>query len=113
MAKSISNGLLIDYEYCTGCFACQVACCQENGWQAPLSGIKVMEIVQDMPKNRAYLTFLPFPTELCVLCAKRTKKGLEPACVHHCMADCLTFGKLTTLAKEMENKPRMVLWAPK
>ncbi len=112
MSNSRENGLLIDYEYCTGCFACTVACCQEHGWEAPLTGIKVMEIVQDLPKDKAYLTFLPFPTELCVLCKPRTQKGLEPACVRHCMASCLSFGKLTDLVGELAKKPRMVLWSP-
>jgi len=113
MNKSNTNGLLIDYEYCTGCFACQVACCQEHGWQAPLSGIKVMEIVQDMPNDKSYLMFLPYPTELCVLCTKRTKNGLDPACVQHCMANCMAYGKLSKLAIELEKKPRMVLWSPR
>ena len=113
MSQVTKTGLLIDYEYCTGCFACQVACCQENGWEAPLSGIKVMEIVQDLPKDKAYLTFLPFPTELCVLCKKRTKKGLDPACVKHCMSGSLFYGPVTELAQKMAQKPRMVLWAPK
>lgn len=107
------TGLLIDYEYCTGCFACQVACCQENGWEAPLSGMKVMEIVEDLPKGKAYLTFLPYPTQLCMMCKKRTKKGLDPACVKHCMAGCLTYGEIKTLAGELEKKPQMVLWSPK
>ncbi len=113
MPKSNKNGLLIDYEYCTGCFACTVACCQEHGWEAPLSGIKVMEIVQDLPKDKAYLTFLPFPTELCILCNNRTKKGIEPACVKHCMAQVITYGKFTDLSQKLEEKPRMVLWSPK
>jgi len=113
MSNPSENGLLIDYEYCTGCFACTVACCQEHGWEAPLSGIKVMEIVQDLPKGKAYLTFLPFPTELCILCRPRTQKGLDPACVKHCMANCLSFGKVTDLAPELAKKPRMVLWSPK
>jgi Fe-S-cluster-containing dehydrogenase component len=113
MSKSSENGLLIDYEYCTGCFACTVACCQEHGWDAPLSGMKVMEIVQDMPNDKAYLTFLPFPTELCVLCKPRTREGLDPSCVKHCMANCLSFGKLRDLALELEKKPRMVLWSPR
>ena len=112
MSKSSENGLLIDYEYCTGCFACTVACCQEHGWEAPLTGIKVMEIVQDLPKDKAYLTFLPFPTELCILCKPRTRKGLDPACVKHCMSSCLSFGKLTDLVGELAKKPRMVLWSP-
>ncbi len=113
MAKKPENGLLIDYEYCTGCFACKVACSQEHSWPAGMGGIEVLEIVQNMPKDKAYLTFLPFPTELCILCANRTKKGLEPACVKHCMAGCMKYGKLKDLALELGKKPRMVLWSPK
>jgi Fe-S-cluster-containing dehydrogenase component len=107
------RGLLIDYEYCTGCYACQVACAQEYKWPAGMSGMKVIEVVQSLPRDRAYLAYLPFPTELCTLCAGRTKKGLEPACVKHCMAACIKYGKLEELAQEMGQKPRMVLWAPR
>jgi Fe-S-cluster-containing dehydrogenase component len=113
MAKRPEYGLLIDYEYCTGCFACQVACAQENRWPAGMGGIMVLEIVQTLPNDKAYLTFLPFPTELCILCAPRTKKGLEPACVKHCMARCITYGRLEDLSREMGKKPRMVLWSPR
>jgi Fe-S-cluster-containing dehydrogenase component len=107
------HGLLIDYEYCTGCYACQVACAQEYKWPAGMSGMKVIEVVQSLPRDKAYLAYLPFPTELCTLCAARTKKGLEPACVKHCMAACIKYGQLEELAKEMGQKPRMVLWAPR
>lgn len=105
-------GLLIDYEYCTGCYACQVACAQEHQWPAGLSGIRVHEVVQNLPNDRAYLTYLPFPTELCVLCAARTRKGLLPACVQHCLAACMRYGRLEDLVKEM-SKPRLVLWVPR
>lgn len=113
MAREIENGLLIDYEYCTGCYTCQVACCQEHGWEAGMSGMQVIEQVQKLPKGRAYLTYLPFPTELCVLCASRTKKGQQPACVQHCMAGCIRYGRINDLAEEMKKKPRMALWAPR
>jgi Fe-S-cluster-containing dehydrogenase component len=106
-------GLLIDYEYCTGCHTCEVACCQEFGWPAGMGGIKVIEIVEPLPNDKAYLAYVPFPTELCVLCAARTRKGLEPACVQHCMAACMKFGCVEDLAKEMGRKPRMVLWVPR
>jgi Fe-S-cluster-containing dehydrogenase component len=106
-------GLLIDYEYCTGCYACQVACAQEYKWPAGMSGMKVIEVVQNLPSDKAYLAYLPFPTELCTLCQSRTKKGLEPACVKHCMAACIKYGQLEELAQEMRQKPRMVLWAPR
>ena len=113
MARKPENGLLIDYEYCTGCFACQVACSQEYQWSAGMSGMKVLEIVQNLPKDKAYLNFLPFPTELCVLCKPRTKKGLKPACAFHCMAGVITYGALSDLAKKLGEKPRMVLWSPR
>lgn len=106
-------GLLIDYEYCTGCMSCVVACNQENNWPDDLSGMKVMEILEDLPKEKMYLVYLPFPTELCILCPKRTKRGLPPACVAHCMASCIKFGPLTELIKEMEVKRRTVLFKPK
>jgi Fe-S-cluster-containing dehydrogenase component len=113
MAKETMYGLLIDYEYCTGCYTCQVACAQEYQWPAGMGGMKVLEIVQKLPNDKAYLVFLPFPTELCTLCAPRTKKGLEPACVKHCMAGCMKYGRLVDLSKELGNKPRMVLWSPR
>jgi Fe-S-cluster-containing dehydrogenase component len=106
-------GLLIDYEYCTGCHTCEVACCQEYGWPAGMGGMKVIEMVEPLPNDKAYLAYLPFPTELCVLCAARTRKGLEPACVQHCMAACMQYGRVEDLAKEMVRKPRMVLWVPR
>ena len=113
MPEKTKYGLLIDYEYCTGCFTCQVACAQEYHWPAGMGGIRVIEIEQQLPNDRAYLTYLPFPTELCILCAPRTRQGLEPACVQHCMAACMKYGKIEELAKEMGKKPRMVLWVPR
>jgi Fe-S-cluster-containing dehydrogenase component len=111
--KKHEYGLLIDYEYCTGCHTCEVACCQEFGWPAGMGGIKVIELVEPLPNDKAYLAYVPFPTELCVLCAARTRKGLDPACVQHCMAACMEYGRVEDLAKEMGRKPRMVLWVPR
>ena len=113
MSDQTRKGLLIDYEFCTGCFSCQVACSQEHNWPAGMGGIRVMEIVQSLPKDKSYLTFLPFPTELCVLCASRTRKGLQPACVQTCLAACMKYGPVEELAAELQKKPRQVLWAPR
>jgi Fe-S-cluster-containing dehydrogenase component len=113
MAKKHEYGLLIDYEYCTGCVACQVACQQEHGWEAGMGGMRVIEVVQKLPRDRAYVSFLPFPTELCVLCASRTKKGLKTACEQHCMASVIEYGRVEDLAKKMEHKAHMVLWVPR
>lgn len=113
MSKHPEYGLLIDYEYCTGCHTCEIACSQEHNWPPGMAGIKVIEVIQKLPKDKAYLSYIPFTTELCVLCASRTKKGLEPACVQHCMAACMKYGRIEELAEEMREKPRMVLWVPR
>lgn len=111
--KKARNGLLIDYEYCTGCHSCEVACAQEYGWEPGMSGMRVIEVIQKLPKDKGYVSFIPFPTETCILCAGRTRKGEKPACVHHCLANVIKYGRVEELAKEMERKSRMVLWTPK
>lgn len=113
MSGKKKQGLLIDYKYCTGCHTCEIACSQEYHWPAGMAGIKVMEIVENLPDDKAYLVYLPFPTELCSLCTARTKKRMEPACVQHCMAGCIKHGSIEDLAKEIGKKQRMVLWSPR
>lgn len=110
--KNTGYGLLIDYEYCTGCHACEIACAQEYDWPAGMGGMRVTEMIQQLPGDKAYLAYLPFPTELCVLCAGRTAKGMKPACVQTCMAACMKHGRVEDLAKEID-KPRMALFVPK
>ena len=97
--KKPEYGLLIDYEYCTGCHACEVACAQEYKRPAGMAGIQVIEVIQKMPRDRAHLAYLPVPTSHCILCRPRTRKGLQPACVQHCMAACMTYGRIEDLAK--------------
>ncbi len=106
-------GMLIDYEYCTGCHTCEVACAQEYDWEEGISGMKVMEIVEKLPNEEYYLVYLPFPTEVCSLCLGRIKKGQEPQCVKHCMAKCLEFGRLEDLMEKMKIKRRTVIFRPR
>lgn len=103
------NGLLVDYEYCTGCHSCEVACKQEHDFSGGRCGIKVDQIVTELP-GRIRIDYLPFPTEFCDLCAARTSNGEQPACVHNCPATCMMYGTITELAKAMENKPRSVVF---
>ena len=108
----VKNGLLINYEYCTGCHTCEVACQQEHDFPAGKCGIKVTEYVYPVDTRPVAIDFLPFVTELCDLCAKRCQEGEVPACVKHCQAFCMSFGPLNELAKQMETTPRTVLYAP-
>lgn len=104
-------GLLVDYEYCTGCHACEVACKQEHRIPAKkLGGIKIIELIEELPGRKLDITYFPLLTRLCLFCPPRVKRGLLPACVKHCMAQCLKFGSAEELAKETPRKRRVVLW---
>lgn len=105
-------GLLIDFEYCTGCFTCQVACAQEYNRPKDQVGMQVMETVTIKADGAPYLAFLPFPTENCNLCIGRTRSGGQPTCVKHCMANVIQYGPVDELAEKM-SKPRMVLYSIK
>lgn len=107
------NGLLIHYDYCTGCQSCAVACQQEHDFPVGKCGIKVTEYVYEAIKKPVAVDFLPFPTELCDLCIKRHQQGEEPACVKHCQAACMTFGSLEELVRQMESTPRSALFSPR
>lgn len=108
------NGLLIDYEFCTGCHSCEIACKQEYNLPAGKWGIKVLEVgPMEIGENRFFLAYIPVPTKLCTLCEGRTRKGLMPSCVQHCQARAMKFGSIEELAEEMRKKPQMLLWAPR
>jgi len=106
------NGLLIEYEYCTGCHACEVACKQEHNFSDGMVGIRVDELVTEGP-DKVHVDYIPVTTRFCDLCAERTKAGEQPACVKHCQAICMMYGPVTELVKAMEEKPRSLIFAPR
>ena len=106
------NGLLIDLEYCTGCHACEVACKQEHNFPSGKVGIKVNEITTE-DAGKVYLDFAPTITRSCDLCAARTARKEEPACVKHCQAICMTYGPVNNLVRIMGDKPKSVIFAPR
>ena len=103
-------GLLINYEYCTGCHTCEIACKKEKGLPEGAWGIKVM---QDGPRQNPDgswdYTYLPLPS-LCDLCAERVEEGRLPTCVHHCQARCMEFDTYEELSKRVAEMPRTVLY---
>jgi Fe-S-cluster-containing dehydrogenase component len=105
-------GLLIDYNYCTGCHSCEVACQQEHDFPAGKNGIIVTEYEYET-FNKLVIDYLPYPTDLCDLCINRHKEGEVPSCVKHCQACVIQFGFLGDLVKQMEDRPKMVLYAPR
>lgn len=105
------KGLLINYEYCTGCHTCEVACKLSKHLPSGAYGIKLM---QDGPRQNPdgswEYTYLPLPTNLCDLCADRVSEGRLPACVHHCQSACMYFGTLDELEEIAKDKPRSAIF---
>ena len=103
-------GLLIHYDFCIGCHVCEVACKQEHSRPVGEWGIRVMEVEPEISGGTLY--YFPFPTDNCNFCGKRIARGLQPACVKHCQAGVMRFGKIEELISDLQEKPRTVLWAP-
>lgn len=106
-------GLLIDYEFCTGCRSCEVACKEEHNYPVGQWGIRVqVDGPWEIEEHMFNFNFLPFPTDLCDLCAERTAAGREPTCVHHCLANVMQYGPVAELAEKLEEKSKQVLFVP-
>ncbi|SDF17468.1 oxidoreductase [Sporomusa acidovorans] len=107
------KGLLIDYEFCTGCHSCEVACKQELNLPHGQFGIK---LCQDGPRkinaNKWEYNYIPVPTSLCNLCEERVAAGKLPTCVHHCQAGVMSYGTIEELSEQMANKSKMVMFTP-
>lgn len=107
-------GILIDYEYCSGCHTCEVACQKVHDLPPERFGIKVAKVGPwEIAKDTWQYTYIPVPTDECDLCAERTEKGKLPYCVHHCQANIMKYGAIEELAKELEDKPTQVLYSIK
>jgi Fe-S-cluster-containing dehydrogenase component len=103
--------MLIDYEYCSGCKTCEIACNQEYNREAgKLGGVEVQEFIHFLQSGRLYITNIPHFTKACVFCAGRVKKGLTPACVQHCMANVLVFDTLENLKDKIPENRKALLW---
>ena len=105
------KALVIDYELCSGCHTCEVACKKylelpEGQW-----GIKLL---QDGPRQlengRWEFNFLPMPTSLCDMCESRLAEGKDAACVHHCPNHCMWFGSVEEMSKKAAEKPKRVMF---
>lgn len=111
-SKANDYGILIDYEYCTNCHTCEVACKKALDLPVGQYGIKVLE---DGPRKNMLgtweWTYLPLLTDLCDLCAERTAEGRLPSCVHHCQSGVMYYGTLEELAVKLAEKPKMALFS--
>ena len=86
------NGLLIDYNFCTGCHSCEMACKVEHGFAEGEWGIKLTQQGPDqLPDGSWEYNYIPTPTDRCDLCAERVGRGAcPPACTTARACACTT-----------------------
>ena len=89
----MTKAILINYEYCTGCHSCEVACKKELGLPKGEFGIKLTETGpyayegKEGPERWEW-TWLPVLTKACDMCASRTEAGKMPGSAARTWAAC-------------------------
>ncbi len=111
----MTKAILVNYEYCTGCHSCEVACKKILNLPKGEFGIKVEEVGpfeyaagEGKAKDRWEWTYMPIITKACDMCEDRTVQGKMPMCVQHCQAWCMYYGEAEDLVKKMDGETR---WA--
>lgn len=78
------KGILVNYEFCTGCHSCEVACKKHLGLPEGEFGIKVSEIGpyqyagESRGNQKWEWTWVPALTKACTLCEDRTSRERCP-----------------------------------
>ena len=109
------KGILVNYEFCTGCHSCEVACKKKLGLPEGEFGIKLTETgpfeYKDATSNkeRWEWTWLPVLTKACDMCEDRTQEVKIPSCVQHCQAWCMYYVEVEDLAKKIDGTSRCAL----
>jgi Fe-S-cluster-containing dehydrogenase component len=103
--------LLIDYDYCTGCHSCEIACQQEHDYPVGTNGVVIREYEYEA-NGRVRIDFLPFFTQHCDLCKGRRARERDavPACVKHCQSQCMEFGLTSALVGVLADRPTAALF---
>lgn len=107
-------GMLVDWQWCTGCHSCEVACQMELGLPVGQSGV----VLQDMGhwpleegSDEWQLGYLPTFNIVCDTCKERRSLGKVPTCVQHCQAQCLEFGPIDEMAEKAKEHKDYVLFS--
>lgn len=81
--------MIMDYQYCTGCHSCEIACRNEKGLPLGEWGIKVLEDGPEIIEGGWEWNYHAIPSRACDLCVDRIAAGIKPSCELHCLAQVI------------------------
>ena len=107
------KAMLLDYQWCTGCHSCEMACQMEHGYKDGRCGIAVTTIGPwDLGNGKYQYDNVIYLTDLCDQCAQRTATGKDPSCVQHCQAHALQFGDVEEMGAKAQEGSKKILIVP-
>ena len=83
------KGLVANIDRCIGCYACEVACKQENSLPAGEKWIRVRTLGPYVVKGELAMDFVPLATDDCDFCHERVGAGGRPFCAEVCPTQAL------------------------
>jgi Fe-S-cluster-containing dehydrogenase component len=100
--STVKKAFLVNIDRCIGCYACEIACKDENDLSQGIRRVQVKAIdIGDF--NRFYVPIFALEKrgiEACTLCPQLQAEGRRPACVNNCLTNALHFGD----SEEMEER---------
>lgn len=105
--------MIIDYQYCTGCHACEVSCRNEKEYPLEVCGINVTQHGPIKYKNECQWDYVPVVNQFCDLCSDRMAEGKVPSCQLHCLSSCIEVVKVSEVAEKLAKYgDRTVVFVP-
>lgn len=110
----MTKSFLVDLDRCIGCYACEIACKDENDLAPGIRRVRVNG-VDAGELNRFYVPVFEMGKRgvgACTLCPQLQFEGRRPACVHNCLTDALHFGESGEINAKAEDMVGEKVYAP-
>jgi Fe-S-cluster-containing dehydrogenase component len=100
-------GMLVDLNRCTGCYSCQAACRQVNGFSYDEKWLKVIRQNPEPIDGKLRMIHLPVPLAL-EKCAECIARESPPLCSKVCLGNALFVAPVEKLVPMLEKKHTML-----
>jgi Fe-S-cluster-containing dehydrogenase component len=91
------RAIAVDLDYCVGCYACEVACKQENNVPDGKRWTRKVPVGPHKVNGMLRMYFLSWNTDACNFCQHRLDEGKLPRCVENCPTNALNYYSNDTL----------------